>query len=307
MNLKLWQERFEEYLRLRQYSGRTIEGHLAELVPFFDFLAAEGVERLVDITREHLEGYQTLLFYWRTRGRRLTTQTQKARLGRIRCFLRFAAQERYLLVDPGRELELPKDEVRIPRVVLTEDEVIRLLEFPDPLVPIGLRDRAILELLYGTGIRNTELRELTADQVDLDSRVVNVLFGKGRKSRLLPLGDEAAYWLGRYLQVGRPQLVADLDEPRVFLSKCGKPLARANLAQIVRRTAARAGLSKRATPHVLRHSCAVHMLRRGAGIRHLQELLGHASTDTTQRYTRLEISDLQWVHRRYHPRGRQTL
>lgn len=303
--LEVWQERFRDHLRLRQFSPRTIEGHVRELVFFFDFLDSEGVERMVDITRDHLDGYRNLLFHRRYRGKRLKMQTQAAKLCRIRCFLRFLVRERYLLFDPSKDLEMPKLETTLPRVVLTEKEVETLMAVPDTSLPLGLRDRAILELLYGAAIRNTETRELRIEALDLDGRLLQVRQGKGNKTRVVPLGEEAYHWLERYLREGRPQLATRFDERRVFLSKNGRPLARANLAHMVRRTAARAGFGKTVTPHVLRHSCATHMLRRGANIRHLQELLGHAQVSTTQIYTKLELSDLQWAHRQFHPRGRE--
>lgn len=306
VNRRLWKERFGEYLELRQFSPRTIAGHLGELEDFLDYLECEGVETLSRLTREHLEGYRVVLFHRVYQGRRLMMQTQKAKLCRIRCFCRFLVSQRYLLVDPSRELELPRDETTLPRVLLSETEVERLLETPDPSTPLGLRDRTMLELFYSSGIRTTEARNLTGDAIHLEDRFVHIVYGKGRKSRLVPMGAEASYWLARYLRVGRPQLVTDPAERRTFLSKNGLPMARANIAHMVGRTGVKAGLEKRVTPHVLRHACATHMLRRGAGLRHLQELLGHASPDTTQIYTRLELSDLQWVHRRYHPRGRQA-
>lgn len=305
LRLELWQDRFREYLTLRQFAARTINGHVRELAFLFDYLQAEGVERLVDVTREHLEGYRTWLFHRLYQGRRLTMQTQMIRLCRVRCFFKFLLKDRHLLLDPSKDLELPKVGTLLPRVLLSEDEVARLLETPDPQTPLGLRNRAILELLYATGIRNTELRELELTALDLAGQFLQVVRGKGGRGRMIPLGEEALYWVGRYLRVGRPQLLRDLDQRRLFLSKNGRIIARANLAKMVRVAATRAGLEKAVTPHVLRHSCATHMLRRGANLRHIQELLGHASPATTQRYTRLEISDLHWAHRRFHPRGRQ--
>ena len=305
MQLEVWQERFRDHLRLRQFSPRTIEGHVRELLSFLDYLESEGVERLMDVNREHLEGYRTALFHRRYRGKRLKMQTQAAKLCRVRCFLRFLVQERYLLIDPSKDLKMPKLETTLPRVILTEEEVDCLMAVPDPDTPLGLRDRAILELLYGTAIRNTETRELRMEALDLGGHLLQIRQGKGNKSRVVPLGEEAHYWLQRYLREGRPQLTTRLGERRVFLSKSGRCIARANLAHMVRRNAARAGIEKTVTPHVLRHSCATHMLRRGANIRHLQELLGHAQVSTTQVYTKLELSDLQWAHRQFHPRGRE--
>lgn len=303
--LLLWQSRFAEYLVVRGTSPRTLETYRAELAHFFTFLEAHGVQSLTELTRDHLEGYRTFLFYQRTRsGRNLALSTQQVRLQAVRRFARFLAQERYHLLDVGLHIELPRRMQTLPRVILTESETARLMEAPDVTRPLGQRDRALLELLYGTGMRNSELTELRLEHLDLARRLVHVVQGKGGKDRVVPLGDEAQAWLEEYLARARGQLLRRREETRVFLTFFGKPIHREDLAVIVARCGQRAGLEKHVTPHVLRHSCATHMLRRGAGIRHLQVMLGHSSADTTQRYTRVEPSDLRKVLRRCHPRER---
>lgn len=305
LNLELWQTRFREHLELRQCTARTVESYSGELRPLFAWLAEQGVEEPGAVTREHLEGYRTHLFYLRTKaGEALSLQTQQARLTSVKAFFRFLLVERFVLVDPAAALALPRVPRALPRAMLTEADVQSLLEAPDTSTPLGLRDRAILEVLYVTGIRNLELRGLRLDDVGLERGELRIARGKGNKSRMVPLGEEAVLWLDEYLREGRPQLVRDTAVLAVFLTWRGRPLTREILSEIVLRCAGKAGLPP-VTPHQLRHCCATHMLRHGAGLRHLQELLGHASATTTQRYTRVELSDLRRVLRRCHPRERR--
>jgi integrase/recombinase XerD len=303
MNMSAWRARFEQYMAVRHWSRRTIEAYGGELVRFFPFLETQGVYTVANISREVMEAYRTHLFYttWRG-GQRLVASTQARGLSAVKAFVRFLTLEQYLLLDPGERLELPRLPRILPRLLLTETEVEALLESPDVTTPLGIRDRAVMEVLYASGIRNTETRDLTPDDVHLERQELMIRYGKGRKSRVVPLGDEATYWLSHWLTEGRPRLTQGRIIPALFVTWRGRPLTRENMADLVSRCGDRAGLPHRVTPHVLRHACATHMLARGAGLRHLQELLGHDSPATTQRYTHIELSDLHEVHRRYHPR-----
>ena len=302
MELVLWQTRFREYMQLRQWSPRTIATYTAELRPFFAFLAEQGVTGLGGVTRETVEGYRTWLFYARYRGRRLTLRCQATRLSALKAFLRFLFMEHFLLADPGAGVELPRVPRALPRAFLSEEQATQLIEAPDVTTSLGLRDRAVLEVLYGTAIRNTELCRLSLDEVDLERRELRIHQGKGGKSRVVPLGEEAQAWLEAYLEKGRPSLLRSTSQQFVFLSWRGRGMTRTALAAVVSRAGRAAGIERVVTPHVLRHCCATHMLRRGAGIRHLQELLGHECLSTTQRYTHVEVSDLRRVLARCHPR-----
>ncbi|MCA9795468.1 MAG: tyrosine-type recombinase/integrase, partial [Candidatus Eremiobacteraeota bacterium] len=224
-----------------------------------------------------------------------------SKMSAVLAFLRFLYQARFLVVDPGRDIQLP----RLPNKLLprlpSEEEVLRLLEAPDTTTPLGLRDRAILELLYSSALRNSELRQLGLTDVDLDRLEVRVLYGKGGKQRVVPLGEPAAAWVEEYLRHGRGFLLKDTDHGRLFSSLRGDPISVESLVDLCRKHARAAGLG-RVTPHLLRHCCATHMLAREANLRHLQELLGHSSAATTQRYTQVQLSDLRAVHQRCHPR-----
>jgi integrase/recombinase XerD len=209
-------------------------------------------------------------------------------------------QERYVLVNPGAPVQAIRVPSRLPLRLLSEADMEALLAVPDVTDVLGLRDRAILEVFYSTAARNSELCDLDLDAVFLSRGELHVRHGKGDKARVVPLGEEAQMWLAAYLERSRPHLVAHPGNTRVFLSCRGEPFVRQSLALLVKLMACEVGLV--VTPHDIRHACATHMLKRGAGLRHLQELLGHASPGTTQRYTRIDITDLRAIHRRYHPR-----
>lgn len=304
LDLRHWQARYREYMEVtRGWALRTVQIYSNELKPFFAYLERQGVTNLVRLTLAHLEGYRLEMYQLRFRGRPLARPTQQVRLTGIKQFARYLYRENYLLLDIAANFELPRPGQTLPRTILSERETIQLIEQPDTTTLKGIRDRAMLELLYGTGLRNSELRFLKIDQVDLERKILRIDHGKGNKARVLPLGEEAHAWLEEYLVKVRPHLVRRPDQKLVFIASItGEELSRTVLVDAVHRVAKRAGLEKTVTPHVLRHSCATHMLRRGANVRHLQKLLGHESLDTTQIYTRVETSDLARVIRRFHPR-----
>lgn len=306
MNLGLWQTRFRDYLEARNYSERTIEGYVAGLRPFFEFLACMGIDSLGGVTRDVVAEYSTSLYAREYRGRRIAASTQAMCLCRLRVFFRFLEREGFVPMDPTGGLELPRVAPRTLPTMLSEQEAVRVLEAAPGTTPIDVRNRTMLEVLYCTAIRNSELRSLTLDDVDLEAAELVVRCGKRRKARRLPLGEEAVAWLRDYTDHARPHFVTAPAERLLFLSLRGGPLRRNTLSTIVRDIAKRAGLGKRVTPHVLRHCCASHMLRRGAGLRQLQELMGHESPHTTQRYTRLDVSDLRKVLERCHPREKKA-
>ena len=305
MNIDLWKSRFKQYLELRNFSPRSIEGYLSEVKAFLGWLDAVGVASLAALTRDHVEDYRAFLAETTYRGRRLAVSTQAHRLGTLKTFTRFLAHERFIPFDPSAGVDLPRVPQTLPRTVLSELEAERVVECATGVGPVEIRNRAMLEVLYCTGIRNQELRELKLGDVQLERAELIVARGKGSKPRALPLGEDAIAWLKEYLLRARPYLVCAAAQRVLFLSYRGNALTRAAVAKIVRGQACRSGLKKPVTPHVLRRSCATHMLRHGAGLRQVQELLGHASPQTTERYTRLEITDLRRALQRCHPRERK--
>ncbi|HEV7501992.1 MAG TPA: site-specific tyrosine recombinase XerD [Vicinamibacteria bacterium] len=219
----------------------------------------------------------------------------------LRGFFRFAVREGRLEVDPMENLRAPRAFTALPRY-LTPAQVESLLAAPDVATPLGLRDRALLEVLYATGLRASELVGLRAADIDLEVGILTC-FGKGRKERLVPLGAEARRWIVRYLQEVRGGLAPAAPTAELFLNPRGRRLTRMGLWGIVRRHAVTAGVEATLTPHVLRHSFATHLLERGADLRALQAMLGHADISTTQIYTHITRERLRKVYDQFHPRA----
>ena len=303
MKVDLWLERFDEHLRLRGFTDRTREGYGYALRFFLRFLGDRGLVDVSEITRAEVDAYRVHVHHCRTRdGRPLTLAAHSARVSPVLSFLRYLHSERQILANPSLGVKLPRVPDKLPPPLPDEEQVLQLLEAPDVTTPAGLRDRAIVELLYSSAMRNAELRALDVEHLDLVRSEVRIECGKGQKGRVLPLGEPAALWLELYLRDGRPWLTRDTETRALFLNSLGRRLSGELLSDLVRELGQKASLPGKVTPHVLRHCCATHMLARKAGLRHLQQLLGHASAESTRRYTRVEISDLREVHQRCHPR-----
>ena len=219
----------------------------------------------------------------------------------LKIFFRWLAARARIPHDPAEVLPLPRVERFLPET-LNESDIQRLLAAPDTSQPLGLRDKAMLELLYASGLRASELTGARLENIDLDHRVIRVT-GKGNKTRLVPIGTVAIDAIRDYLGKERPQLVTKRTGSHIFLTHHGKGMTTSRLLQIVKSHAARAGLEQTAYPHLMRHSFATHLLTGGADLRIIQELLGHADISTTEIYTHVEHSRLKEVHRKFHPRG----
>lgn len=298
-----WEERFRRWMQLRNWSAQTQATYLAGLSSLLGFLSSQGVTEIQGLNRDLLESYRVFLFERRHRGKPLAVSTQAVRLTAAKAFARYLKQENLMLLDVGAGVDLPKVPQTLPRV-LSEDEVVRLLEAPDVGQASGVRDRALLEVFYASAVRNSELGQLQLEDIDWEQQGLWIRNGKGQKPRLAPLGQEALAWLEEYLGRVRPLWVQKPQEKHVFLTRRGRPMGRDNLAMVVARWSRAVGLAQ-VTPHTLRHSCATHMLRRGANLRHLQEMLGHNSPLTTSHYTQVDLKDLHKALRRYHPREKQ--
>jgi integrase/recombinase XerD len=264
-----------------------------------------GVREPGQISRQNIEQYQRHLFrYRKANGDPLALSTQATRLHPIKAFCRWLVRERLLPIDPSRELELPRLPRRLPRWVPSVPDVERILSRPDATTPSGVRDRAILEVLYSTALRRMELVRLQEYDVDLANRVVMVRAGKGGRDRIVPLGAQAAKWVGQYVLEVRPRLVTEGRVGHLFLTDYGEPFGKNRLGDMVRRYLVAARMRAPGACHVFRHACATHMLENGADIRFIQSMLGHADLSTTQIYTRVSIAKLKDVHAATHPRGR---
>jgi integrase/recombinase XerD len=293
---------FCEWMAIRGYSRHTVKAKRAGLAMLARWLTERGVTRPAEVTKQTLEGYQRALYYRRKDdGKPLTFSTQAQRLGAVRSFFDWLVRSNRVLHDPTAGLELPREEQRLPRAVLSASEAERVLAVPDISTPTGLRDRAILELLYATGIRRAELAGLAVFDLDVERRALAVREGKGRKDRMIPTGERAVAWCERYLTDARPKLAPEPDNGILFLTAKGLPIHIENLSRLISAYVKRSGVGKPGSCHLFRHTMATLMLEGGADIRFVQQMLGHSSIKSTQIYTRVSLRALEAVHSATHP------
>jgi integrase/recombinase XerD len=252
---------------------------------------------LTNLSRATLSAYLAHL----VEDKRASPRTTARVVSSLKRFCAFMVQERIRVDDPGRDLESPKLPRSLPKS-LSENEVEALLQAPDANTPLGLRDRAMLETLYASGLRVSELVGLKLAQVSLDMGVVRVL-GKGAKERLTPLGEEALAWITRYLKEARPTLLGGGKSDALFLTARSAPMTRQMFWHLIKRHALKADIRSAISPHTLRHAFATHLINHGADLRVVQMLLGHADITTTQIYTHVARERLKQLHARHHPRG----
>ena len=289
---------FLEYLTVELgLSANTRQAYERDLRLFCKTLGFKNSDALVNVSREQITGYMTQL-----KERGLAAATIARKLAAIKAFYRFMTAEGYMDANPAEVVEAGTKGIKLPRV-LSEDEVVRLLNQPDITTAEGFRDRTMLEVLYATGMRVSELINLTLDRVDLNMKYI-IAFGKGSKERIVPLGSVAAEFLQQYLEKVRPKLThADRNTNIVFLAFGGHELTRQRFWQIIRAYGRKANINKALTPHILRHSFATHLLDNGADLRSVQELLGHSDISTTQIYTHLTNKRLRDIYAKAHPRA----
>lgn len=288
---------FLYYLAIeRGLAENTLASYHSDLEQFLDYLSKAGITSLKDSNRGLIVAY---LMHLKKQGRSPATVSQH--LAAIRSFYQFLLREGILGADPTATLESPRQIKRLPQV-LTVQEVELLLKQPQPKTPCGLRDKAMLELLYASGLRVSELVALNVDQVNLKEEYVRCM-GKGSRERVIPVGSIACFHLQNYLQYGRGKLLKDKREKALFLNHQGKRLSRQGCWKIIKAYAKAAGLSSNITPHTLRHSFATHLLENGADLRSVQELLGHADISTTQIYTHLTQKKIREIYNHTHPRS----
>jgi integrase/recombinase XerD len=288
-------KRFLDYLFLEcGLAGETITAYKRDLAEFWDHLVDADVEPgeiTVDDVRQHLIGLQR---------RGLSVSSIARHLASIKVFLRHLFAERILRRDVASLIEAPKRWRNLPGT-LRPEEVEALLNAPDPSEEFYLRDRALLELIYATGMRVSEVVDLTTDRLNLKLGFVRCI-GKGRKERIIPVGRFAVSAAREYLESLRPRLLGDRHVSALFLSRTGRPLDRSNIWRLVRKYALASGIDRQVSPHTLRHCFATHLLGGGADLRIVQELLGHVDITTTQVYTHVDEAQLKHVHSKYHPR-----
>ncbi len=275
----------------------TLEAYSRDLNRLANYLQANGVKSWPEGSGSQLRTYFSSL-----RETGLSVRSITRNLVALRQFYRFLEKERIIQENPVPRLLLPVESRRLP-TTLTHDDVERLLNQPNPSTLLGLRDRAMLEFLYATGLRVSELVYLHTQQVNLEGDYLTVR-GKGGKVRVLPFGRWAEERLRLYLREVRPKLVQRRNSSVLFLTRSGKALTRQGFWKLIRRHALAAGIERKVTPHTLRHSFATHLLEGGADLRAVQSMLGHSDISTTQIYTHINRAHLKQVHRRFHPRER---
>jgi integrase/recombinase XerD len=298
--------KFTEYMKTSDFSQRTIPTYAHNIRLFFTYLKGSGVQSIAEVDRQLLFDYQTRIYLETFKGKPLAPATRRARLTCIKTFFQYLTKSGLILYDPSANLDLPKRPQGLPRNILSKKEMGRLLSEPNLSKPLGVRDRAILELFYATGIRVSELAGLKVSDLDLSSGELRINQGKNRKDRIVPLGEIACDFLQMYLYEVRPKL-AQSDQPILFVSKNGLRFHPTTLSHLIINYGRKSGLKKGVSPHALRHTCATHLLKGKADIRHIQRILGHEHLSSTQIYTKVEISDLKNVLKRCHPRERKEV
>jgi len=300
-------ELITKYLKHLAVLGRsrlTIRGAKYGLKTFREFLEVEKVFFIEELTPEIMAEYQQELAFRLTRkGTPLTLRSQAHLLAQAKNFTRYLLEQEIIIRDPGAKIQLPRKPRRLPKVILSNSEIKQLMNGPDIQSNRGYRNRIILEVLYDTGIRRAEVANIKLHDLDLDGGYIHIRSGKGDKDRVVPLSSRVCNLIKSYLVTVRPTFFTGQDEGFFILNRWGRQMNVMGIWAVVKRCANQAGLKKNITTHTFRHTCATHMLKYGAPIRHVQELLGHESLETTQLYTHVTINDLKEVHAKYHPGG----
>lgn len=280
----------------RGLSANTLEAYGRDLSRYLDFLESAGIGSPAGIT-----GVTVLTFLAQLKKEGLSARSRARTLVSLRMFHKFLLSEKYASANPTAQIESPRSLNALPKV-LSAVEVERLLKAPAGDQPLDLRDRAMFELLYATGLRVTELVQLRLSNLQLQVGYLMTM-GKGSKERIVPMGEQALSALQEYLRYGRGRLLKETTTDHLFLNRSGKGLTRQGVWKIIRRRSVEAGILKTITPHTLRHSFATHLLENGADLRAVQTMLGHADISTTQIYTHVTRERLKRIHGQFHPRG----
>ena len=309
-------DRYLAWLIATRYSPATIEGANSDLAWFFRYLAQRGVDRIADATTEIVEEYALWLKerrHYRHADKPLSIHHIAHRIFGVKSFCKWLTSQMVILCDPAETLEVPHIVRSLPQTILTQEEVKRLLDAPNLKSPVGYRDKALLELTYGTGIRSGELFRLKVADVDLKARTLFVRQGKGGKDRIIPLPVLTTGYLKEYVEKVRPRFVRlgrRGDDGTLFLSYLGGKFDLSRMAEVFRRYVSAARIEKHVTAMALRHSIASHLLENGMSMRYIQEFLGHADMRTTQLYSKVTMGGLRKHYNKHHPkekRARQRL
>ncbi len=294
-----------QYLKQLRATGTpyyTIKGTKYGLKSLSNFFAQEEVHHIEEITHDVLAEYQEdIAFRLTAQGRLLSLATQEKLIIVVRSFTRYLHEQDYLLHNPAKNIKPPRKWKKLPKAIVSPDEMKKLVHTPDKQTNQGYRDRVILEILYDTGMRRSELANLKIVDMELQTGFVCIRNGKGRKDRVVPLSQRVCEKVRNYIAFVRPEYIKTKDPGYLILNRSGNKMVPNGIYVVVKRIGILSGIKKNVTTHILRHACATHMLRNGAPVRHIQEMLGHESLESTQIYTRVTINDLKEIHARYHP------
>jgi len=293
---------FSNWQLVHNYSPKTVETRERALRAFFTWAEMRSLTHPKDVTRPILQRYQRHLYFYRKKdGNPLSFRTQASRLTPIRAFFKWLARENHILYNPAGELDMPRPEQRLPKAILSTEEVERVLLQADIETAAGLRDRAIMELLYATAMRRAEAAGLKLWDIDYGRRAITIREGKGGKDRIVPLSERLEAWLVKYRDEARPRFSVNANESTLFINRFGQPIEDKRLTKNIGKYVRAAGIKKQGACHLFRHTAATLMLENGADIRFIQALLGHASLETTQIYTQVSITKLAEIHNATHP------
>lgn len=301
-SLEAYAQAYRTQLFAKGYATQTVEYKYMSLVWFIEWCRERGIDRVEQITRPILQRYQRHLFFAISRsGKPLSIAAQRNRLTAVRTWFRFLMRENLILTNPASELELPKQEHRLPKHILSADDAELVLQQPDLDTDQGLRDRAILEVLYSTGIRRQELINLCCHDINASMGVLAVRQGKGKKDRFVPIGERALLWVAKYQSDVRDQQVVQSGIERLFVDPVGKELDPHHVSRAIKKYIKQAGVKQEGSCHLFRHTMATLMLENGADIRFIQHILGHSMLSTTEIYTHVAIHKIKEVHTLTHP------
>ena len=297
-----YMQAFLEWTEVKGYSPDTLRRRRAALKRFIVWCDEREVQSPKEVTKPILERYQRYLYYYRkSDGQPLTFGSQNVMLTPLKAFFKWLTRENHILYNPASELEVPPKPKRLPKTILPVATIEDILRQPDVTTVEGLRDRAMLEVLYSTGIRRMELVRLTLYDVDHRRGTLMIREGKGKKDRLIPIGERALAWIEKYQHEGRPVPVVGKDSGTLFLTDKGAAFRRGAVGGRIKRYIRQAGIEVEGSCHLFRHAMATHMLENGADIRFIQAMLGHEDLSTTEIYTQVSIEKLRQIHAATHP------
>ena len=301
-----YRDEFLDHLRVQGFRPRTLVKFEFNLDRFFSYLFEQGITKISEVTRQHVESYRLHVFSLTSKatGQKRSIGFIYARLNVVKKYFRYLTGRGHLFIDPTRNLTYPKTVRALPRGILSQEEIELLLTKPNLKTASGLRDRAILELFYCSGLRLQEMVNLNLYDLDLPQGIIRINKGKNQKDRVIPIGRIAADFIGQYLAKIRPRWARSSLESALFLTAYRSRINPQTVNVNVRKYARRLFPGRRISCHSLRHTCATHLLRGGANIRYIQQLLGYSCITTTQIYTRVSPIDLKAAHQKYHPRGK---